>query len=168
LIVARPQSQGELLDASEASFTKLMALIDSMSAEQRVAEFAFDDRDRNVRDVLVHLHEWHLLLLAWAESNLAGTPASFLPDGYTWTDYAGLNVEFRDRHGETTLEQAIELVTDSRSRVRALITSRTGEELFTKKYYPWTGTTSLGAYCISATSSHDDWAMKKLRKHVRG
>ncbi|WP_291379487.1 ClbS/DfsB family four-helix bundle protein [Demequina sp.] len=166
--MARPQSQGELLDASEASFAKLMALIDSMSEEQRVAEFAFEDRDRNVRDVLVHLHEWHLLLLNWAESNLAGDAASFLPEGYTWTNYAGMNVGFRDRHAQTTLDQALEMVAESRARVRALITARTGEELFTKKFYPWTGTTSLGAYCVSATSSHDEWAMKKLRKHVRG
>ncbi len=164
----RPQSQGELLDASEASFAKLMALIDSLSEEQLVAEFAFEDRDRNVRDVLVHPHAWHLLLLTWAESNLAGNSASFLPDGYTWTNYAGLNVEFRDRHATTTLQEALQLVTESRARVRALILGRTGEELFTKKFYPWTGTTSLGAYCISATSSHDEWAMKKLRKHVRG
>jgi hypothetical protein len=49
----------------------------------------------------------------------------------------------------------------------ALITAHTDAELFTKKHYNWTGTTSLGAYFISATSSHYDWAMKKLRQAKR-
>ncbi len=41
------------------------------------------------------------------------------------------------------------------------------EELFTKQYFSWTGTSSLGAYFISATSSHYDWAMKKLKKQIK-
>ncbi|MGO3678157.1 MAG: ClbS/DfsB family four-helix bundle protein, partial [Microbacteriaceae bacterium] len=34
-------------------------------------------------------------------------------------------------------------------------------------FFPWTGTTSLGSYCVSATSSHYDWAIKKIRAHIR-
>jgi hypothetical protein len=49
----------------------------------------------------------------------------------------------------------------------SLIEAHTDAELFTKKLYPWTGTTSLGAYLISSTSSHYDWAMKKLRQAKR-
>ena len=165
--MARPQSRSELLAASEASFDKLMRLIDSLGPERRAAEFSFEDRDRTVRDVLVHLHEWHEMLLAWVETNLAGGTAPFLPQGYTWANYSGLNVAFRDRHADTTLERAGALVTQSRGRVRELIEARSDEELFTKKHYSWTGSTSLGAYCISATSSHDEWAMKKIRKHAR-
>jgi hypothetical protein len=44
-----------------------------------------------------------------------------------------------------------------------LIQKHSDEELFTKKRYAWTGTTSLGAYMISATSSHYDWALKTMR-----
>jgi hypothetical protein len=49
----------------------------------------------------------------------------------------------------------------------ALIEAHGDEELFTKKRYAWTGSTSLGAYLVSATSSHYDWATKKLRKAKR-
>lgn len=166
--MARPTTRGELLDASAASFGALMAALDAMPPERRTAPFAFEDRDKNVRDVLVHLHEWHVLLLTWAETNLAGGSARFLPDGYTWSSFAGLNVEFRDRHAGTTLDEAVALVAASRARVRALIEARSDDELFTKRHYPWTGTTSLGAYCVSATSSHDAWALKKIRTHARG
>jgi hypothetical protein len=45
----------------------------------------------------------------------------------------------------------------------ALIEKHTDDELFTKKKYPWTGTTSLGAFLISATSSHYDWGLKTIK-----
>ncbi|WP_297115142.1 ClbS/DfsB family four-helix bundle protein, partial [uncultured Porphyromonas sp.] len=31
----------------------------------------------------------------------------------------------------------------------------------------WTGTSILGAYCVSVTASHYDWAMKKIKKHIK-
>lgn len=36
-------------------------------------------------------------------------------------------------------------------------------ELFTKRLYSWTGSTSLGAYLVSSTSSHYDWGKKVKR-----
>ncbi|WP_334085189.1 ClbS/DfsB family four-helix bundle protein, partial [Helicobacter typhlonius] len=33
--------------------------------------------------------------------------------------------------------------------------------------YKWCGNTSLGSYCVSATSSHYDWASKCIKKRVR-
>lgn len=41
----------------------------------------------------------------------------------------------------------------------------TDEELFTKEIYKWVGGSVLGSYFVSATSSHYDWAMKKLKAH---
>ncbi len=166
--MAKPQSRFDLLDASEASFTKLMAFVESLSPEDLAGEFAFEDRDRNVRDVLVHLHEWHRLVIDWVEANLAGEDRPFLPDPYIWEDFEPMNVAFRDQHAGTTVEEALEMVGESRASVRALIANRTDEELFTNRYYPWTGTTSLGAQCVSVTSSHDEWAMKKIHDHARG
>ncbi|MFW2513765.1 ClbS/DfsB family four-helix bundle protein [Demequina sp. SO4-13] len=165
----RPRSKEELLRASAASRERLLGLIESFPAEVREGEFAFEDRDRNVRDVLVHLHEWHLLLLLdWERANTSGDPQPFLPDGYTWSSYAPMNVAFRDKHADTSLDRAMDLYQESYQDVIAMITSHSDAELFTKKYYPWTGSTSLGAYCVSATSSHDEWALKKLRRHGRG
>ncbi|MFC2579722.1 MAG: ClbS/DfsB family four-helix bundle protein, partial [Bacteroidota bacterium] len=33
--------------------------------------------------------------------------------------------------------------------------------------FDWTGTSTLGAYCVSATASHYDWAIKKIKVHIR-
>ncbi|MDO4718000.1 MAG: ClbS/DfsB family four-helix bundle protein [Propionibacteriaceae bacterium] len=48
-----------------------------------------------------------------------------------------------------------------------LADSFTNTELFEKDQFPWTGTTTLGSYCVSATSSHYEWAMKKIRARLK-
>ena len=53
------------------------------------------------------------------------------------------------------------------SKRTILIEKFTNEELFEKKNFDWTGTSTLGAYCVSATSSHYDWAMKKIKAHIK-
>ena len=165
--MARATNKQELIAAANSQFEKLWKLIDSMSKEKQQATFPFDDRDKNLRDVLVHLYEWHQLLLNWIRSNQAGKPANFLPDPYNWKTYPQMNVEFWKKHQETSLEEAVALLKKSHAEVIKLIEPFTNEELFTKKCFSWTGTTNLGSYCISATSSHYDWAMKKLKQHIK-
>ncbi|MRG60644.1 ClbS/DfsB family four-helix bundle protein [Agromyces sp. CFH 90414] len=55
-------------------------------------------RDRDVQDVLNHLHAWHLLLLGWLDADAAGKPVEFPAPGHTWDSLAELNVELRDRY----------------------------------------------------------------------
>lgn len=165
--MARPTTKDQLITAGEEQFNKLFALISSMTEEEQETVFSFEDRDRNVRDVLVHLYEWHQLLLNWAHSNLAGNKASFLPEPYNWKTYAKMNIAFWEKHQNTPLKEAVAMLNESHSKVMELIGSFTNEELFTNKYFSWTGTTSLGSYCVSATSSHYDWAMKKIKKHKK-
>ena len=63
--------------------------------------------------------------------------------------------------------RAIAILQKSHVEVMCLIDTFTNEQLFTSKFFDWTGTTSLGSYCVSATSSHYDWAMKKIKKHKK-
>jgi len=53
---------------------------------------------------------------------------------------------------------------DSYTQVRETIDNQSNSELFTKKKYKLTGSTSMGAYFVSATSSHYDWAIKLIKK----
>jgi hypothetical protein len=52
----------------------------------------------------------------------------------------------------------------SYDQVRAVIESYDDDDLFTKRRYKWTGSTSVGSYAVSATSSHYDWARQLIRK----
>ena len=171
----RPKSKNELIEAANTNYEKLWKIIDSMTEEELNSDFDFSDdlkkkeahwkRDKNLRDILVHLYEWHQLLLNWVESNINGNKSSFLPDPYNWKTYGEMNVEFWKKHQNTPLEKAKEMVQKSHEDALGLIDDFSNEQLFSKQVFDWTGTTTLGSYCVSATSSHYDWAMKKLKAH---
>ncbi len=165
--MARPTTKEELIIAANGQFKKLCDMVDSMPEEKQQSLFSFEDRDKNLRDVLIHLFEWHQLLLNWVHSNKAGNVANFLPEPYNWKTYPQMNVEFWKKHQKTSLDEAKTLLQKSHRETMLLIKSFTDQELFTKKYFSWTGTTSLGSYFISSTSSHYDWAIKKIKKHIK-
>ncbi len=175
--MARPKTKQDLIEAANTNFEKLWQTIDSLGEKAFATEFDFSDnpklkeahwqRDKNVRDVLVHLYEWHQLLIHWITKNQAGETVSFLPEPYTFKTYGEMNVKFWEKHQETSYETSVEMLKESHKEVMKIIESLTNEELFANKYFSWTGTTSVGSYCISSTSSHYDWAIKKLRKHKK-
>lgn len=96
---------------------------------------------------------------------MGGENRLFLPYPYTWKNYAGMNEEFTEKHRDTSYDEALELLCSSHDDILARIQTLSNEELFTKKHFSFTGTTSLGSYAVSATSSHYDWAIKKIRKY---
>jgi hypothetical protein len=96
-----------------------------------------------------------------------GENRPFLPPPYTWKSYGDMNVGFWKKHQSTTYEDAEIMLRDSHAKVIALIESLSNEELFEKRHFSWTGTTSIGAYCVSAAPSHYDWAMKKLKQYSK-
>ena len=173
----RPTTKIELIDAAKAQWDKMWKLIDAMPREQQLASFNFGNdsklkeahwtRDKNLRDVLIHLYEWHQLLLDWTAANLSGVANPFLPEPYNWKTYGDMNAAFWEKHQSTPTEDAKAMLIGSRSKVMALIETLTNEELFEKKHFSWTGTTTLGSYCISVTASHYDWAMKKIKLHSK-
>ena len=164
----RPTSKAGLIEAAKERFDKLYNLIDSMTEEEQNAAFLFEDRDKNPRDVLIHLYEWHLMLLNWVKANQSGCAKPFLPEPYNWKTYGVMNIEVIWRkHQNTPYASSIEMLKDSHSEALGLIESFSEDELFVKQYFSWTGGTNLGSYCISVTSSHYDWAIKKIKKHIK-
>jgi hypothetical protein len=41
------------------------------------------------------------------------------------------------------------------------------EDLVSKRRFAWTGSTSVGSYAVSATTSHYDWARTLIRRFAR-
>lgn len=52
----RPKTKDELIELSQDNFKKLNDIVDSFSAEEQLAEFPKGTMNRNIRDVLAHLH----------------------------------------------------------------------------------------------------------------
>lgn len=78
-----------------------------------------------------------------------------------------MNVEFWKKHQNTSLDKAKLLLEKSHKDVMTLAEKFTDEQLFTKGVFKWVGGSTLGSYFISTTSSHYDWALKKLKAHVK-
>lgn len=175
--MARAKTKVELISQAEDNFSKLWSFIEAMPEVALNTDFDFSadpkkkekhwSRDRNLRDVLIHLYEWHQLLIKWIDANLAGKKAHFLPEPYNWKTYGEMNLAFWEKHQTTALSQAQTLVKESHAAALARVKQFTDEALFTKQFFNWTGTTTLGSYCVSAMPSHYDWALKKLQVHVK-
>ena len=175
----RPSTKEDLLKAAQENYTTLMDFIDSMTEKELSTPFDFSgqpskkeahwSRDKNVRDVLIHLYEWHKLMIQFPKNNANVTDSkkaiSILPPEYSWKTYGAMNIMFWKRNQETTLEDAKEMFAKSHADVMKLIESYSNEELFKAKYFCWTGNSSLGSFFVSNTSSHYAWALKKLKAH---
>ena len=175
--MARPQTKENLMIAAKENFEKLNTLISKMSDKELTTPFDFSKdekkkeahwkRDKNLRDVLIHLYEWHQLILNWVESNQKGEEKPFLPEPYNWRTYGDMNVEFWKKHQNISLEDATRNLEKSHKDVLELAEKFTNEELFSRKIYKWVGGSTLGSYFVSTTSSHYDWAIKKLKTHQK-
>lgn len=76
-----------------------------------------------------------------------------------------MNVEFWNKHQDTSLEDARKMLENSHKEVMVLAETFTNEELFGKGVFKWVGTSALGSYFVSNTASHYTWALKKLKAH---
>ena len=77
-------SKALFLEASQESFNQLFAIIESVPARKRKLSVDIADRDKNFRDILMHLYEWHAMLERWYNEGMTGdTPAMPAP-GYKW------------------------------------------------------------------------------------
>ena len=116
----------------------------------------------------MHLYEWHQMVETWYR---IGTLEGGMPDvpgkGYTWKTLPALNLEIWKKYQNVSLDDAKEMLRESHKMVIAIIESHNNEELFDKGVYKWTKSTNLGAYFIGSTSSHYEWAMTKIKKHIK-
>lgn len=173
----RPETKNDLMIVAKESYEKLNLLISKMTSEELNTPFDFSKdkkkkeahwrRDKNLRDILIHLYEWHKLILNWVCSNQKGEAKSFIPEPYNWRTYGDMNVEFWKKHQNTSLEEATNALQKSHKDVLKLAENFTNEELFSKKVYKWVGGSTLGSYFVSATSSHYNWAIKKIKAHQK-
>ncbi|AGF55761.1 hypothetical protein B0P06_000123 [Clostridium saccharoperbutylacetonicum] len=175
--MGRATTKNDLISAANSNFEKLTMLVNSMSEKELITPFDFsgDDkkkeahwsRDKNLRDVLIHLYEWHQLLLNWVSTNMSGNERSFLPEPYNWKTYGAMNVGFVEKHQNTSLDKAKESLMQSYQAVMKLADTFSNEELFSKGTYKWVGGSTLGSYFVSTTASHYDWAIKKIKAHIK-
>ncbi len=175
--MGRPTTKTDLINAATINYDNMNVLISKLTETELSTPFDFSEdekkteahwkRDKNLRDILIHLYEWQQLLLTWIQANENGENKSFIPEPYNWKTYGDMNVEFWRKHQSTSLEQAVELLKKTHKDVLSLAETFSNEELFSKGVYKWVGGSTLGSYFVSATASHYEWAMKKMKAHMK-
>lgn len=175
--MSRPTTKIGLLTTAAINYQNLNTLILELTEQELRTPFDFSDdikkkeahwkRDKNLRDILIHLYEWHQLLLNWIESNKNNNNKPFIPEPYNWKTYGNLNIELWKKHQSTSLEDAKNMFQKSHAEVIKLAQTFSNEELFSKEVYTWVGKSALGSYFISTTISHYNWAIKKLKAHKK-
>ena len=163
----RPKTKEQLQFLSKHNFKKLMDFVDNLDVDTRMHEFIPGTMNRNIRDVFGHLHHWHLMMVHWYEVGMIGKKPEMPAKGHTWKTTPQLNREIWEIYRESTLEEVTILLVESYQSVQNIIDRHTDEELFEKKRYHWTGSTSLGSYLVSASSSHYDWALKLIKNGLK-
>jgi hypothetical protein len=162
----RPTNKTELLSLCDENLKKLLSFIEALPKDYQNKAYAnneLNDRDKTIADVICHLHEWHLMMKNWYEIGMSGNKPAIPAEDVTWQTLPILNHRIYAKYKGTTLNEAIKLLKKSHTEIVDIIQKHSNDELFTKKKYKWTGTTSLGAYLISATSSHYEWALKTIK-----
>ena len=170
----RARSKNDLIKASNEQYQKLNDLVASLTEKELNTGFDFSNdpkkterhwsRDKNLRDIYIHLYEWHQLLLNWIKANENGDNRSFIPEPYSWKNYGDMNLELWQKHQNTSLSDAKKLFEKSHTQVLELAEQYTNEQLFNRGIFLWVNT-DLGSYFVSVMPSHYDWAIKKLKAH---
>ena len=161
----RPKNKKELIDLSKERKKVLCDLINSIANKE--ISFKLDNRDKNLRDVLAHLHQWHLMFLLWYKDGMNNKKPIMPEEGYTWKRTKELNQNIWQKYQNKSFVEVELMFNDSYKKIQELIEKHSYDELYTKKYYKWTNTASLASYLISASSSHYDWAIKLIKKEKK-
>lgn len=159
-----PKTQEELIQQSQETYRKLNTLIDSYSLREQESEFSPGTMNRNIRDVLGHLHCWHVMLNDWYQVGMKGGNPVMPAKGYTWKDTQALNRKIWEDCQEIELEGIRNQLNESFLLIQEMIGKHTTEELFEKKRFHWTGSSNLATYIRVNTASHYTWAYKLIKR----
>ena len=167
-----PTTKQELLAAMTDGYAQLNEQIAKMSEAELSAPFTFAadpkkcgvrwQNDRCLRDLLIHLREWQLLMSTFVQNIREGHPKDYLPDEYRKC-YHEMDKMIVEKCQNIPLEEAKKLLQQSHKEMLRLAESFTEEELFTKGFYKVTYTTSMAAYFLSVTPYSQ--AVKILKTH---
>lgn len=163
--MSRPTTKAELLTATRAEFDRLWTAMDSVPVAAREVPGACEAW--SVKDLLAHLWAWQLMTLEWERVGSSGAMPEIPAPGYSFAETPALNEAIYQEHRGDAWDVVVDGLAGTHERMLALIASYEDADLFAKARYPWTRSTSVGAYFVSATSSHYAWASKLIRKWAK-
>jgi hypothetical protein len=161
----RAKTKTQLIESSQKEFKALIEMVDAIPEQLLSAEGVCEVW--SVKDILAHLHAWHMLFLTWYQVGMGGDEPPMPAPGLTWKQTPELNEMIYQEYKDEPFDQILISFQESFQVVFNIIKKHSDRELFTKKLYSWTGSTSLGSYLVSSTASHYSWAQDLIKKWKR-
>ena len=153
-------SKQQFLDEVVKERTQLADLLEQIPAEEKLIEVI---DGMSVKDFLAHRTEWGRMMIRWLTEAREGKTPAVPTEDYKWNQLKPLNADIHERFRDTPLdaiEHEFERVHDA---LFELIESTTEEELFTKQFHSFTGSSDLATYLNSASASH----YRSARRHIQ-
>lgn len=164
--MSRPLNKTQLLAAAQKEYAALEKILAPLTAEQMTTPPA--PGAWAVKDVLMHLVEWQQMLFTWYETGLRGEMPALPAPGYKWNQLPTLNQHIYEKHLALSAEQAAGLFHASHQKTMQLIEALSDADLTTPGLYPWMNQNTLLAYLNSTTAAHYTWAIKEVKKILKG
>ena len=169
-----PKTKQELLASITIGYALLNEQISKMNEIETAATFTTYPKkcgvrwqnDRCLRDLLIHIHEWQVLMCVFVQNIREGHPKDYLPDEYR-KNYHKMDKMLVEKHQSTSLEEAKNLLLQTHEEMLLLAENFSEEELFTKGFFKNTYTTNMAAYFVSVTTSPYGQAVKMLKTHQK-
>lgn len=153
-------SKRQFLDEIMKERNALDELLDAIPNKQKDLEII---DEMTVKDFLAHRTEWSKMMLRWYTDASTGKTPDVPNKEYNWNQLKELNADIYAAFKEVSLAQIEKDFHAVNNKLYALIEAMTEEELFTKKYYSFTGVSDLATYLNSATASH----YRSARRHIQ-
>lgn len=158
----RPTSKNDLLAAVEKERGALEELLSGISPEEMIEPGTVGSW--SIKDVLEHVLEWEQMCLGWYRAGLKAEFPELPAPGFKWNQTPQLNQQIFENYRDLLLDDILAKFKASHHEILAVIQQLSNEDLFTAGRFLWTKKNTLGAYFVSATSSHYLWARKEIRK----
>ncbi|MEZ4553140.1 MAG: ClbS/DfsB family four-helix bundle protein [Dehalococcoidia bacterium] len=161
----RPRTRDDLMAAIELSITALDETLDGLTPEQAAAAGTPDDW--SPKDIVAHVDAWAAMFLGWWEAGERGDRPAVPAPGFKWSETPALNAQIFEANRTQPLAGARRGLETRLARIREVIDATPPDVLFVRGHVGWTGTSSLGSYLVSATSSHLEWARREIRAWLK-
>jgi hypothetical protein len=161
----RAQTKEQLISYTKEEKEKLYEYLKQIKELDLEDKYVFDNR--KPKDIVAHLVAWHKLMDNWYTVGMKGEKPEIPAPGYTFKDSDELNEKLFQDYKDIGLEEILKEFEEYDKKLIGYVKKHTNEDLYTKKKYKWTGTTSIGSYMTSALSSHYVWGNELLRKFIK-
>lgn len=121
-----------------------------------------------VSDLAAHLAEWQQMFLRWHEEGVRGGTPQMPAPGYNWNQMREINRAIQEKHRARSREAIMADFDAGYRRIVKIVEALPAVQLLESGHFAWTGKNSLTTYLGANTASHYRFAMKVIKRWLRG